>query len=178
MPIMKKRGYFFMLDATLALFVLIIGVFLVLSFTLEAPTPAQVGFITSDIMNFLSGTKIKDLNNPYAVIGGELWKQGTITDQENTLLQQAGEFYYMKKDDLAEKFLQNVSEQIVPQEFRYEIWIDDSIIYPRNPDAGHILSKNKTNLLLTSKKLTFGIVNKTTSEIWGPYKAEVYAWQR
>jgi hypothetical protein len=178
MPIMKKRGYFFMLDATLALFVLVIGVFLVLSFMLEAPPPTQVGLIASDIMNFLSSTKIKELNNPYAGIGGELWKQGTITDQENTLLQQAGGFYYMGKTDLAEKFLQNVSELIVPQEYVYEIWIDNSRVYPKNPDSSHITSKDKTNLLLTSQKLTFGIVNKTTSEIFGPYKAEVYAWQR
>ena len=178
MPIMKKRGYFFILDATLGLFVLVMGVFIVLSFTLEVPHQAQVGFITNDIMNFLSGTKIKELNNPYAGIGGELWKQGAITDQENTLLQQAGEFYYRGKLDLAEKFLQNMSEPIVPPEFMYEIWIDNSRVYPRNPDSGHIASKDKTNLLLTSKKLAFGIANKTTSEIWGPYKAEVYAWQR
>ena len=166
-----------MLDATLGLFVLVIGVFVVLSFTLEVPHQAQVVFITGDIMNFLSSTKIKDLNNPYAGIGGELWKQGTITDQENSLLQQAGEFYYRGKLDLAEKFLQNVSEPIVPQEFMYEIWIDNSRVYPRNPDQGHIDSKEKTNLLLTSKKLAFGIANRTTSEIWGPYKTEVYAWQ-
>ena len=173
----KKRGYFFILDATLGLFVLVIGVFIILSFTLEVPPPAQVSFITSDIMNFLSSTKIKDLNNPYAGIGGELWKQGAITDQENTILQQAGEFYYRGKTDLAEKILQNVSEPIVPQEFRYEIWIDNSRVYPKNPDSSHVSSKDKTNLLLTSKKLAFGIANKTTSEIWGPYKAEVYAWQ-
>lgn len=167
-----------MLDATIALFLLIIGVFLALSFILEVPPPAQVGFIASDIMNFLSSTKIKDLNSPYAGIGGELWKQGSIKDQENTLLQQAGEFYYNKREDLAEKILQNVSEPIVPPEFRYEIWIDNSRVYPRNPDASHTTSKDKTNLLLTSKKLTFGIANKTTSEIFGPYKSEVYAWQR
>ena len=166
-----------MLDATLGLFVLVIGVFVVLSFTLEVPHTAQVGFITNDVMSFLSSTKIKNLNNQYAGIGGELWKQGTITDQENNLLQQAGEFYYRGNVDLAEKFLQNVSNQIVPPEFRYEILIENSRVYPRNPDPGHTSSKDRTNLMLTSKKLTFGIANKTTSEIWGPYKAEVYAWQ-
>lgn len=167
-----------MLDATLALFVLVIGVFLVLSFAVDVPQPAQVGFIASDIMNFLATTKIKDLNNPYAGIGGELWKNGIITDEKNTLIQQAAEFYYKKNSALAEKFLQNVSEPIVPAQFYYEVWIDNSRVYPLAPSSGHASSKDKTNLLLTSKKLTFGVVNKTTSEIWGPYKAEVYAWQR
>ncbi len=176
--IAKKRGYFFVLDATLGLFVLVTGVFLILSFTLEVPAPTQVGFIAGDIMNFLSTTKIKDLNNPYAGIGGELWDQGNITDQENTLIQQAGEFYYKNMLDLSEKFLQNVTQPIIPSQFRYEIWMDNVRIYPQNPALNHISSKDNTNILLTSKKLTFGLVNKTTSEIWGPYKAEVYAWQR
>lgn len=175
---LKKRGYFFILDATLALFVLVIGAFLALSFALEVPAPAQVSLLSSDIMNFLSSTKIKDLNNPYAGIGGELWKQGIITDSENTLLQQAGEFHYRNRDDLAEKFLQNVSEPIVPSQFRYEVWIDNLRLYPKNPSSEHTSSRDSTELLLTSKKITFGIANKTTSEILGPYKAEVYAWQR
>jgi len=175
---MQKRGYFFILDATLGLFVLVIGVFLVLSFTLEVPPQTQVGLIAGDIINFLSSTKIKDLNNPYAGIGGELWKQGLITDEENTLLQQAGEFYYKKREDLAEKFLQNVSMPIVPSQFRYEVWMDGSRLYPKNPGPEHVSSRDGTNILLTSKKVEFGIANKTTSEIWGPYKAEVFAWQR
>lgn len=174
----KKRGYFFTLDATLGLFVLVIGVFLVLSFNIEAPPPVQVGFIANDIMNFLSGTKIKDLNNPYAGIGGELWKQELITDSENTLIQQAGEFYYRQREDLAEKFLQNVSEQVVPSQFRYEIWLENTRVYPRSPSLEHIHSKDNTSIMLTSKRLTFGLVNKTVSEVWGPYKAEVFAWQR
>ncbi len=174
----KKRGYFFVLDATLALFVLVIGTFLIASFYLKAPQPAQVGLLSDDILNFLSNTKIKDLNNPYAGIGGELWKQGLITDPENSLLQQIGEFYAENKPDISEKFIQNLSEYVVPSQYKYEVWVNNIILYPRNPSAGHISSKGNTSLLLTSKKLTFGILNKTTSDIWGPYKAEVFVWEK
>src|SRR3989344_2866463 len=48
-----------------------------------------------------SVTKIKDLDNNYAGIGGQLWKNGTITDSENTLLQQVGEFYASSQLDTA-----------------------------------------------------------------------------
>lgn len=177
MPI-KKRGYFFILDAVLALTVLVIGVFLVTSSYVDVPQPAQVSLLSDDLLNFLSNTKIKDLNNPYAGIGGVLWNQGDITDADNSLLQQIGEFYAKNKLGTAEKFIQNVSTGIVPPQFKYEVWIDNALLYPKTPSAEHIKSKNSTELLLTSKKLTFGILNKTTSDIWGPYKAEVFVWER
>ncbi len=174
----KKRGYFFALDAVLALFVLIIGVFLVASFYIEAPQPAQVSLLSDDLMNFLSETKIKNLNNAFAGIGGVLWVNGTITDADNSLLQQIGEFYATENFDTAEKFVQNVSENIIPSQFLYELWINTTIIYPKEPSAEHNRSKNSTALLLTSKEITFGVINKTTSNVWGPYKAEVFVWEK
>ena len=175
--LIKKRGFFFVLDAVLGMFILTIGVVLITSSYIKAPQPVQVGLLSDDLLNFLSNTKIKDLNNPYAGIGGELWKQGTIKDEDNSLLQQIGEFYATNKPDIAEKLIQNVSKNVIPAQFRYEIWIDNTIMYPKNPSNEHINSKENTEILLTSKKITFGITNKTTSSLWGPYKAEVYVWE-
>ena len=176
--LIKKRGYFFLLDAMLGLSVIAIGVFLILSLYINAPEQAQVSFLADDVLNFLSNTKIKDLNNNYAGIGGELWRQGVITDADNSLLQQIGELYASNNLDTAEKFIQNVSSDSVPSQFVYEVWIDNKIIHPKTPSAEHLKSKNKTELLLTSKKITFGVMNKTTSNLWGPYKAEVFVWQK
>ena len=47
---LKKRGYFFMLDATLGLFVLVIGVVLVLSFYVNVPAPGQISLISNVIL--------------------------------------------------------------------------------------------------------------------------------
>ena len=177
MPL-KKRGYFFILDAVLALIVLVVGVFLITSSYVSIPQPVQVEILSDDLLDFLSNTKIRDLNNPYAGIGGVLWNQGLITDADNSLLQQIGELYSANNPDIAEKFTANVSVGIIPPQFRYEVWMNGVIIYPRMPAAEHSNSRNSTELLLTSKKLTFGIMNKTTSGIWGPHKAEVYVWQK
>jgi len=176
--IFKKRGYFFVLDAVLALTILVIGVFLITSSYVNAPQPTQVSLLSDDLLNFLANNKIKDLNNAYAGIGGVLWNQGAITDADNSLLQQLGEFYATNKLDTAEKFIANVSNGVVPDQFRYEVWMDNVILYPKTPAQEHARSRNSTELLLTSKKITFGILNKTTSDMWGPYKAEVYVWQK
>ena len=82
--VIKKRGYFFTLDAVLGLFIIVIGVFLVTSSYVSVPQPAQVGLLSDDLLNFLSNTKIKNLNNQYAGIGGDLWSQRIITDADNS----------------------------------------------------------------------------------------------
>lgn len=174
----KKRGYFFVLDAALGIFVLAIGAFMIASLYISFPEPSQVSLLSDDFLNFLSNTQIKELNNPYGGIGGQLWKNGSITNKDNSLLQQIGEFYSKGQYDLAEKFIQNVSANTVPSQFNYELWMDNLILYPRNPDSGEIASKSKTELMLTSKKITFGVVSTANSSLWGPYKAEVFVWQK
>ena len=157
---------------------LAIGAFLIASLYINLPEPSQVGLLSDDFLDFLSDTQIKDLNNPYAGIGGQLWKEGSITNRDNSLLQQIGEFYSKGQYSLAEKFIQNVSANTVPSQFNYELWIDGQILYPRNPSPEEIASKSKTALMLTSKKITFGVANTTESSLWGPYKAEVFVWQK
>ncbi|HLF66081.1 MAG TPA: hypothetical protein VI522_00535, partial [Gammaproteobacteria bacterium] len=106
----KKRGYFFVLDAVLGLFVIAMGIFIISTSYVNVPQLTQVSLLADDLLVFLSNTKIKDLNNPYAGIGGQLWKDGVITDADNSLLQQVGEFYATNKLDTAEKFVANVSK--------------------------------------------------------------------
>lgn len=178
--LIKKRGYFFILDAVLGLLILVIGVFLITSSYANVPQPSQVKILSNDLLNFLSSTKIKDLNNPYAGIGGELWKQGIITDGENSLLQQIGVFYAKKNLEAAEKFIEAISKDIVPSQFKYEVWMNNEILYPKTLSAEqlevHTKSRSNTEILLTSKKITFGI--NESVDIWGPYKAEVFVWER
>lgn len=176
--IKKRRGYFFILDAVLGLFILVIGVFLITSSYINVPQHAQVGLLSDDLLNFFSNKKIRELDSQYAGVGGELWSQGAITDADNSLLQQIGEFYAANNLAIAEKFIQNVSKGVISQQYKYEVWINGITLYPLIQSPEHIKSKNSTQLLLTSKKLTFGIINKTTSNMWGPYKAEVFIWEK
>ncbi|MEK6943295.1 MAG: hypothetical protein AABX00_04495 [Nanoarchaeota archaeon] len=174
----KKRGYFFVFDALLGLMIIIIGIVLINSFYVKIRPAAQASLLSDDFLTFLSTKKIKDINNAYAGVGGVLWSQGHITNADNTLLQQAGEFYKKKKYDVAEQFILNVSDGVVPSQYLYELWMDDTLVYPRGPDAAHNSSKSKTRLLVVSRKITFGVMNATSAETFGPYKSEVYIWEK
>ena len=171
-----KKGYFFVLDAALGLGIIVIGFFLVRSSYIGMPQSSQVSFLSDDLLGYLSKTRIKDTNNAYVGIGGTLWNQGDITNSDNTLLEQAGEFYSKNNLTLAEKFLSNVTYDIIPPSYLYEIWINGNIIYPLNPSASHMKSRNTTSILLTSKTVAFGL--KGVTGLWGPYKAEVFVWEK
>ena len=174
----KKRGYFFILDAALGLFILVIGVFLITSSYVNPPEPAQVSLLSEDLLVLLSNTKIKDLNNPYAGIGGTLWNQSVITDADISLLQELGELYATKQLDIAEKIVKNVSRDVIPLQFNYEVVVNGTIIYPLEQTVEHNVSRNSSEILLTSKKITFGVINKSAGDLWGPYKVEVFVWQK
>lgn len=182
----------------LGLSVLIVGVFLISSSYVKAPQPTQVGLLSGDLLDFLSNTKIKNLNNPYAGIGGELQTRGYITEIDNSLLQQIGEFYEKDKIssplpsvpppvppipqtepylDVAEKFVQSVAGGVVPSQYRYEVLVNSKLLYPKTPTSEHTESRENTKLLLASKKIIFGVIDKKTGDMWGPYNAEVFVWE-
>lgn len=174
---LNKQGYFFIIDSILALAVLVIGGFLIFSSYVKVPVKEDATALAESMMDFFSNTKIKDLNNAYAGLGGELWKQGKITNAENTLLQQLGEFY--AKNDLvtAESFIREITQNSIPPEYLFEFRINNGVLYPRSPSPGYSQSKAATNVLIPSKKIVYGALNRETGDLFGPYGAEVMVWQ-
>lgn len=168
---MNKRGYFFILDAFLALGILVMGVFILLSSYTRIPEKEQTTNIAEDILDFFANTKIEEFNNPTFGPSGTLVQTGVIKDTQKTLLQQLGEFYY--KGDLvnAELLIKEVAEDLIPFQYKYEFLIDGTSIYSKD-----LLSKKNTKVLFPSKKLSFGTIDKTL-DLFGPYKVEVLVWQ-
>ncbi len=171
---MKKRGYFFTLDAMLSIGILIIGTFLIFASYTKIPSRVQTGILSEGTLDVFTTTKIKDLDNPYAGLGGTLWNEGHISNPDNTLLQQIGEFYYLGKTDIAQKFIENITKNLIPPQFTIELWINESLLYPPEQTKQHNISKNTTRILLPSKKLTYGIFNKN---LYGPYEVEILLWE-
>ena len=174
----NKRGYFFIIDSILALGVLSIGAFLVFTSYVEITPKDKVTILSEDIMDFFANNRIKDVNNEYAGIGGELWNSGSITNADNSLLQQVAEFYTKSNFDTAEQFIENFTINLMPSQFSFELWLDDTLMYPQDPSPEHIKSKNAAKILIPSKKIVHGILNKETGELFGPYKTEVLVWQK
>jgi hypothetical protein len=164
------------LDALLALGVLIIGATILLGSYTRMPEKERTRNIAEDILDFFANTQIEDFNNPYFGSSGTLVQQGKITDIQKTLLQQLGEFYVNNDLDTAENLITNVTQNLVPFQYKYEFLIDKVRIHPKNPSQQFLISKDNTKVLFPAKKLSFGTINKTL-DLFGPYEVEVLVWQ-
>jgi|TARA_Y100000310_G_scaffold292645_1_gene321571 hypothetical protein len=193
-----RRGYFFLIDSIIALGVLAVGTFLIFTLYVNVPSKEEVTILSDDIMDFFANNKIKDVDNAYAGLGGTLWETegqaGGLCEEEeltangeNTLLQQIAIFYeksqedtgndcYFNPDneDLIERFIRNLVENILPPQYKFEFWMDDKLLYP---DTEQTDSKNAAKALIPSKKIVYGILNRETGDMFGPFNAEVFVWQ-
>lgn len=175
---LNKQGYFFLIDSLLALGVLAVGGFLIFFSYTQVPHKEDATILAESLMDFFSNTRIRGINNQYVGMGGELWQQGIITNGENTLLQQAGSLYATNGQDIAEKFIANITQNAIPEQYLFEFWINDTLLYPGNPSAAHLDSKNSTRVLIPSRKIVYGFITEETGDLFGPYEAEVLVWRR
>ena len=170
---LSKRGYFFLIDSMLALGVIAIGGFLVFSLYTKPQSKAEPAILSEDVMDFFANTKISEVDNPYAGIGGTLWTQGKITNAENSLLQQVGIFYANNDIAIASTFIEELTINTVPQQYKFEFWINSQLLYPATESD----SKTAAKVLIPSKKMVYGILNPQTGDLFGPYTAKVIVWQ-
>ncbi len=173
---MNKRGYFFLIDAIIAMFVLAVGVGIVLSFSASTPPSQQVSMISADFLTPLSDN-IEDINNDFCGNEGNLTQDGNITNQKQSLINQIAEFYYRNityNQDYTINLAQECIKEIMPLEnfaqFNFELTINENIIYSNTTKA-----RENASVILPNRKIVYGTFNET--EFYGPYIAEVWVWQ-
>jgi len=164
---MRKRGsYFFVLDAMIGGAIFLVTVIIIISSQLNTPDKRQSYLLANDVMYLLSTTKIIDFRNPYI---STLANDGNITDYEQSLFLQISEFYYTNRTELAKNLTKAVLETVILEQYGVSYSIGDEIIYNRFMDRF-----NHSRMALTSRKLSFLIINETT--YFGPDVAELKIW--
>ena len=103
----NKRGYFFSLDAFIAL-IIILGVVLVVKPPISNEAP-QIS-LQEDLIKILSNLKIGEIDNPYTY---QLILEEKIADLNQSVLEQIGEFY-AKSDPEANLLAQAIVDQLSP----------------------------------------------------------------
>ncbi len=169
-----KKGYFFMLDAFIAISVLVLSVILIFSFHSQKPYQLQGIFLSDDIMDLLAETKVYEVNDDFVY---SLYTNGStnITNADNTLIEQATVFYMTNRTFLAENFLLAVADNSVPDNFGFELWIYNTTdSFNLTINSGNAL-QNESEQLVTSKRLILGLLREEFT--WGPATAEVRIWQ-
>jgi hypothetical protein len=163
---MGKRGYFFTIDAFIALGIITIGLILVYLAYTSVPVTDQQYTISQDLLTIFSTTELNTINSRYI---DEQRISGNITNMQNTIFEQVAFLFASGKVGEAQNMTRNLSYTLIPQQYYYEIWLNDTLLNNKSyvtDDVGQ-LSVSKTML----------VGRQNLSSIWGPYKAEVRVWR-
>ena len=124
-----KKAVFFTIDALLAASILLGGILLLSAHYVNEQPTAHLNYLSQDIINCLSTLKVNELNSSY--IDG-LIADGNITNVNNSILQQVGEFWAAENFDTASEFMDNVTKNIIPDRYGFGIWVNNELIYQRD----------------------------------------------
>lgn len=141
-----KKGVFFTIDALLASGIIIISIVLISNFYYSEQQATNVNYASKDIVNVFSAMTVDGVDNEYVK---SLIASGLITDTNNTLIEQIGDFWANDNIELAENFTKNLTEDIIPKNYGFSVLVDGEEIYSRNVPV--------TKSLVSSRKIISGI---------------------
>ncbi len=173
---MEKKGYFFTLDAFIAASIFAIGLIVIFSSQVYSKETAQEIILADSAMKALGYTQVDEVDSGY--IHGMI-EDSSITNLDNTLLEQAGEFYFREQLNPGEGWIDKATgviedtlvTGIPPKEFGIDVRIEGEVIMSR---GSHDSFEPK---VLASSKRIISSIDLSEKVLWGPYKAEVNVWR-
>ena len=149
-----KKAVFFTIDGLLASGIIITAIILVSNFYVSEHNDANVNYASQDLVRVFSFLTVGDVNNGYVK---SLIASGDITNLNNTIIEQIGQFWSEDKIDLAKHFTKNLTEDIFPSGYGFSILVDNDIIYSTNfPIARSLVSSRRITSGITKAKPTEG----------------------
>ena len=123
---MRKGSYFFILDAFIGGTIIFFTLILLSNARVIEPIIHTTSFTSTDYIQILSTTKVRDFQNPYLT---KLRVEGAITDSSITLLQAV---INLKEDGdafNASQLLGNFTPGIIPIQTGLRVTIDNDVLY-------------------------------------------------
>ncbi|MBA3064151.1 hypothetical protein FP803_01805, partial [Candidatus Woesearchaeota archaeon] len=148
-----KKGFFFTIDSMIGAGIITLGILLLYTFYIVEPSYTSLDYTSNDLINSLSTLRVGEVNNAYI---DELISTGEITNPENTILEQIGEFWALDKADKAGNLTKEFTNDFVDENLGFGFYIEGEEIYSR--------TKSNDGISMTSKKMISGIQRYRTRE--------------
>jgi len=131
-----KKGFLFTIDSIIGASIIITGILLINSFYIFEPSYTSISYTSHDLINALSRLKISEVNNLYV---DELISSGEITNTDNSILEQIGEFWVLNKADLCQELAENITSGLFPSNIGLSIAIGDEEVFRKDAPTNHNL---------------------------------------
>lgn len=143
-----RKAIFFTVDAMMALTIMVIGIALIADRHISEREVGSQLSLTNDIVAVLGELKVGEVNNTYVQ---ELIANGSIEGAalNNSLLEQAAQFWAENEGGLATAMIQNLTLELFPDIGDLSVIVSDDTLYERN-------STGKT-LVIPMRRIITGI---------------------
>jgi len=131
-----KKGFLFTVDSIIGASIIITGILLINSFYIVEPSYTSLDYTSHDLINALSTLTIGEVNNSYVT---ELISNGKISNTDNTILEQIGEFWVLNKTDMCQKLTENITSDLFPPNIGFSIVIGDEEVFRKDVPTTHSL---------------------------------------
>jgi len=134
------------MDALIALSIILVAVLGMNVLYISEKQTSNLHFASDDFISALGSLKLSEVNNSYVQ---QLISNGTIKDENNTVLQQIGDFWAADQTDLARNLTAIFAEKLIPPNQGVGVYISGQAIYERG--------LNDMELIANSQRLISGI---------------------
>jgi hypothetical protein len=164
----SKKGYFFIIDALIAMTVLSVGLFILMSSYSATPPATQLAITSADVLEYLTQTSMREFVDPLGIVDKrELLDRGSLS---NSIAEQAIEYLNLSQTTTAENLIVEAVDQVLPIQYNIRIIIGDYTIFERG-----IERPEDAELLIPARGYVVTVFNQ--SRVIGPYPIEVDIWQ-
>ncbi|MBW2987876.1 hypothetical protein DRJ48_00705 [Candidatus Woesearchaeota archaeon] len=151
----RQRGYYFTFDAVFATILIMLILKVGLSQFMSEPD-LSVDYRASDIANILAELTIREMDTDFV---RNLTQEGLITNPENTIAEQVGEFYSQDNLTLARGLLEDFASHYLPSGQDFGVWVDSELIFNTStPLSTSILSTKRMVSGITKRRKRTGFL--------------------
>ena len=169
-----KKGLFFTIDGILAAGIVFATIIFASSFYAEEQPTFHVNYMSQDLMDTLSAANVQKINNKYI---NSLISDGTITNLDNTVLDQIVEFWAKNDISRANKTASNVTAPLIPDTSGFGVWIDNEAVYIRDKAIIKSLTSSKKIISGVAKGQQTAKTRNNPPTLFGPAVVEIRVWQ-
>ena len=149
-----KKSFLFTVDAIIGS-ILLVSVLIMLSYNYNTNSSLDNGLqMGYELINSFANMKVNNVNNAYVK---SLVADGTITDQNESVLDAIGELWAANETDIAGNVIANLTQDMGMNGYNYGFYIDNQSIFIKNKTT---LSKS-SSLIIASRMVSGIDYNKT-----------------
>ncbi|MBW2995307.1 hypothetical protein KY312_03065, partial [Candidatus Woesearchaeota archaeon] len=137
---MNKKAIYFSLDALIATLVLVLGIASYSTLTINKESFDQQYVLANDLLAVFSVLTVSETNNSFVK---DKINDGNITNLNNTILEQIGEFWAKNETELARDLIKNISAELIPASLGFGVWIHNETIYTKNISVSKSLASSR-----------------------------------